>query len=542
MTDLQEHAAAATRRTGWRAVGWRALVLSLIVTIFVATSAGTLNAQEGDLGELGDYIAELDAAIRAFDPTAASAEADELFKEIRRLEEAVEDDASILLEADGRLTAIRATELEDLVALARLMPLEDEGQRAILGAHVPGLREILERVDLPPEWEPSRAIEAVRKALGQDMSLKSKLAEPTLERMRAELVVLDAGSTYLEELRAEALAVQRSERLRRSVNQAPFNGVFTTTYGTEMHLRRAGERIVGEFDYNNGQVVFEITDHNKLEGFWIEDDTGGSGCTGSKLGRSNWGRLDITFADDYSSFSGEWYYCGGDPSGRGGWTGDRLRPLDPGAIYAEVTDLDLDLAFFEPGAPANASGDDGRPSDPVDTGSGDLDDPTAPAGDAAGPKGAGAAALERLAETVQGQVGDIRDAGGGIIELGSDDIGALVAVVPGGTFASMRTRDGRIELVFGDGGWRALFIEPKVDSKTGELSVDLFLERRGILGLAEIKLASEVLAEKKPELADALDVGLQLIEDAVHGEGFVLRGVLITDEGMSVRVESAGSR
>ena len=523
-------------------IGRLAGALWLAMLLLVGALPANVAAQDVDLGELGAYIDELEAAVKAFDPERARAEADELAAQIQQLEDAIEDEGTALIEVDGEITPVDLAELEQLVALARFMPIEDEEQRALLGAHVPGLKEVLERVDVSSASDHAEATEAARKALGQDSSDKQELAAATLERMKAEIALLDAGVAHLEGMLTEATAIRTIERRRRSGDASPFGGSFTQPWGGEtMQLGGSGTRVIGEFDYRKGQVIFRVTGPYDLEGFWIEDGEGRARCAGSKLGNDYYGTLNIKFNEDYSAYQGSWNYCDASPTGAGGWSGKRIGAAEPGYAFDRFTDVDdraIDIALgTEPEAISNVDGSTGDDPglDPGDTSSDAGSETTIE------PPSTGRAAIERLSETVDSQLDGIKDAGSGVIEIGTDDIAALMAAVPKGTIGDVKLLDGKIEVPLVGGNWRAVFIYPTVDKATGELKVELKVEARGLLGLAEFRLTKALLEKRHPGVPAQLDGALSRIEGAARERGLALDGILITDEGMSVRVKTMGA-
>ena len=103
--------------------------------------------------------------------------------------------------------------------------------------------------------------------------------------------------------------------------------------------------------------------------------------------------------------------------------------------------------------------------------------------------------------------------------------------------------DGKIELVLKDGDWGSLFIYPRIDEET-VLDVALTVTKKNLLGRAasavgfgEFSISKAQLNRHAKDLADQLFGGLSRISDAFIRHGKFPEEVLITDEGMIIRVE-----
>jgi len=102
-----------------------------------------------------------------------------------------------------------------------------------------------------------------------------------------------------------------------------FAGIWSSTYGKELVLAQAGNKVTGSYESDNGQVIFTVSGDRTLEGFWIEDASGVK-CGSAKEGRDYWGRLNLEFDDALTEYTGTWDYCGTTPGG--GWYGSRVGP------------------------------------------------------------------------------------------------------------------------------------------------------------------------------------------------------------------------
>lgn len=94
--------------------------------------------------------------------------------------------------------------------------------------------------------------------------------------------------------------------------------VWNTTYG-DMTLRAEGDRVVGSYSIEDGTIVGQFNG-STLVGMWVEPSSARS-CSTTVDGSKYWGRIEFTFNEDYSGFSGRWNYCDADPSRS--WTGSR---------------------------------------------------------------------------------------------------------------------------------------------------------------------------------------------------------------------------
>jgi len=102
-----------------------------------------------------------------------------------------------------------------------------------------------------------------------------------------------------------------------------FAGIWSSTYGKELVLAQAGDRVTGSYDADDGQVVFTVTGDRTLDGFWIEDASGVE-CGSAKEGRNFWGRLILEFDEALTEYTGTWGYCDAEPNR--GWYGSRVGP------------------------------------------------------------------------------------------------------------------------------------------------------------------------------------------------------------------------
>lgn len=96
-------------------------------------------------------------------------------------------------------------------------------------------------------------------------------------------------------------------------------GKWKTNWG-EMELRLSGEKVIGFYSEDNGEV-FGTFKNGMFDGYWVEDEAS-TRCDKALRGRHYWGRVKMTFDKDLKSFKSIWGYCGETPY-KADWTGDR---------------------------------------------------------------------------------------------------------------------------------------------------------------------------------------------------------------------------
>jgi hypothetical protein len=63
---------------------------------------------------------------------------------------------------------------------------------------------------------------------------------------------------------------------------------------------------------DSGRMFYEING-NVLSGFWVEGSSA-QGCGSEMDGSVYWGRIEFTFNDDFTEFTGLWSYCDAEPT------------------------------------------------------------------------------------------------------------------------------------------------------------------------------------------------------------------------------------
>lgn len=117
---------------------------------------------------------------------------------------------------------------------------------------------------------------------------------------------------------------RRVEIIVKSGNVVNYNqdfaGTWTTTNGT-LHLYEVGEDILGWYNLDDGELYTWLTGSRTMEGRWVEANSSTS-CEGNYMGSNAWGKISITFNDDFTEFDAKWSYCDDEPS-QGNWSGTK---------------------------------------------------------------------------------------------------------------------------------------------------------------------------------------------------------------------------
>lgn len=100
---------------------------------------------------------------------------------------------------------------------------------------------------------------------------------------------------------------------------------WSTNYGT-MSLPEAPRSgpVRAPYSEDNGRIVGTMWIPKcpgcgpLIEGVWIENSSGET-CSTKQEGSAHWGKVTLTFAGPYSSFTGTWDYCGSGATRS--WTG-----------------------------------------------------------------------------------------------------------------------------------------------------------------------------------------------------------------------------
>jgi hypothetical protein len=128
-----------------------------------------------------------------------------------------------------------------------------------------------------------------------------------------DYIELRASQFYSEEDRREKLIpLNASEKIISMTGDWRLaKGEWQTTWNNRKVKLAIIDDTRVEYAHRNGRIIFySIDKRGKWEGYWVED-RGISGC-GSFLkdGSSHWGKVTFQFNEDYTSFRGEWDYCG----------------------------------------------------------------------------------------------------------------------------------------------------------------------------------------------------------------------------------------
>lgn len=77
-----------------------------------------------------------------------------------------------------------------------------------------------------------------------------------------------------------------------------------------LELRREGDTVRGEYDFDGSRMLGELTDATTFEGFWIKERSGRR-CDSERDGSRYWGHLRLDFASpELDRLDGFWRYCG----------------------------------------------------------------------------------------------------------------------------------------------------------------------------------------------------------------------------------------
>ncbi|MGB0210750.1 OmpA family protein [Algiphilus sp.] len=118
--------------------------------------------------------------------------------------------------------------------------------------------------------------------------------------------------------RARNRRVELTVRATRTAEAGPprveILGVWGGTSGRSadrvVELRREGDRIRGDYDFDGSRVLGGFTDATTFEGFWIKQRSGQK-CDSARDGSHYWGHLRLEFGGPARNrFDGLWRYCG----------------------------------------------------------------------------------------------------------------------------------------------------------------------------------------------------------------------------------------
>ncbi len=107
--------------------------------------------------------------------------------------------------------------------------------------------------------------------------------------------------------------------IQSSFAQETIEGVYSTNFN-ELTLTRQGSRITGTYKHRNGHIQGTLTGLT-VTGRWTQDN--------------GEGRMEFTFASDFSGFKGLWSY--GDAMPTKTWNGDKIRSISNTSTSAPQT-------------------------------------------------------------------------------------------------------------------------------------------------------------------------------------------------------------
>jgi outer membrane protein OmpA-like peptidoglycan-associated protein len=125
--------------------------------------------------------------------------------------------------------------------------------------------------------------------------------------------------------RARNRRVELTVRTTRTAEAGPAEvdilGVWGGTSGRGadriLELRREGDTVRGDYDFDGSRMLGELTDATTFEGFWIKKHSGRK-CDTEKDGSRYWGHLRLEFeSPERDRLDGFWRYCG---SGEEDWS------------------------------------------------------------------------------------------------------------------------------------------------------------------------------------------------------------------------------
>jgi hypothetical protein len=97
---------------------------------------------------------------------------------------------------------------------------------------------------------------------------------------------------------------------------------WSTSYGVMGLPDTPGDlRIFAHYASDNGRIIGQMRMESSgpvITGTWVENDSG-QACSQAVDGSLHWGEATLRFNAEYTSFSGEWNYCGSGSSYD--WTG-----------------------------------------------------------------------------------------------------------------------------------------------------------------------------------------------------------------------------
>lgn len=128
--------------------------------------------------------------------------------------------------------------------------------------------------------------------------------------------------------RARNRRVELTMRIQQTAEPGPpeveILGVWAGASGDRVvELRREGEAIRGDYDFDGSRLLGRFVDETTFEGFWIKKRSGRK-CDSAKDGSHYWGPMRIEFASaEQDRFDGFWRYCGSseDDWSPKGWQG-----------------------------------------------------------------------------------------------------------------------------------------------------------------------------------------------------------------------------
>lgn len=99
-------------------------------------------------------------------------------------------------------------------------------------------------------------------------------------------------------------------------------GTWQTNNGT-LHLYQYGQNVLGWYNKDDGEIYGVLTSSNTFEGKWVE--TSSLTACGSKfMDSEHWGKIIITFNNNFSEFTAKWNYCDGEAT-QENWTGTKVK-------------------------------------------------------------------------------------------------------------------------------------------------------------------------------------------------------------------------
>ena len=99
-------------------------------------------------------------------------------------------------------------------------------------------------------------------------------------------------------------------------------GTWKTNRG-KLHLYQIGQEIIGWYNNDDGEVYGTLINSNTFEGKWVEGSSS-KACDSEFMESKAWGRIKISFNDDFSELDIKWNYCDEEPT-KGAWSGNKIK-------------------------------------------------------------------------------------------------------------------------------------------------------------------------------------------------------------------------